>query len=219
MMLLSVAWRNVWRNKLRSGIVLGAIALGLFGGVFSVAFMEGMAVERIRSAIALEVSHVQIHRPEFLREDDIRSTFQAAPALSTARAVPGVRAASARVESFAMAQTAETASGVTVLGISPGAERRVSRIEDQIIEGSFFGEQVRHPIVIGLELADKLGAGMRSRVVLTLQSYDSTITGGLFLVAGIFRTSNSVFDETTVFVQRKELSEFAGIPEGALRTQ
>ena len=48
-MILSVAWRNVWRNKTRSIIMITSIALGLVAGVFDMAFMQGMVDARIES--------------------------------------------------------------------------------------------------------------------------------------------------------------------------
>ncbi len=50
-MLLSLAWKNVWRNKKRSFIILTAIALGLWAGLFSYAAMYGMWDATVNSAI------------------------------------------------------------------------------------------------------------------------------------------------------------------------
>ncbi|MBD3239592.1 MAG: ABC transporter permease, partial [Chitinivibrionales bacterium] len=75
-MIFSVAWRNIWRNRLRSAVVMTAVGLGLFGGVFSVAFMEGMGRQRVRSAIRTEVSHLQLHDYVYVKEQDLRQVFE-----------------------------------------------------------------------------------------------------------------------------------------------
>ena len=41
-MILRIAWKNVWRSKRRSAIVVVAIALGLWGGLFAAGVMEGL---------------------------------------------------------------------------------------------------------------------------------------------------------------------------------
>jgi hypothetical protein len=40
-MLIAVAWRNIWRNKTRSLVILIAICLGLTSGIFYIAFYNG----------------------------------------------------------------------------------------------------------------------------------------------------------------------------------
>ena len=64
-MTIKISWKNVWRNKLRSSIIILAIAIGLFGGIFSNAFFMGMVEQRVNSAIKYETSNLQIHNPEF----------------------------------------------------------------------------------------------------------------------------------------------------------
>ena len=62
-MLFSIAWKNVWRNKLRSLIVILSIVIGLLGGLFYLAFSNGMVQHQIGSAIKTEISNIQLHLP------------------------------------------------------------------------------------------------------------------------------------------------------------
>ena len=64
-MVFQVAWRNIWRNKIRSLVVISAVAIGLYAGVWSSAFMKGMLVQRINKVINTELSNIQVHNPEF----------------------------------------------------------------------------------------------------------------------------------------------------------
>jgi hypothetical protein len=43
-MLAATAWKNIWRNKVRSSVVITAITIGLFAGTFAVATMNGMVL-------------------------------------------------------------------------------------------------------------------------------------------------------------------------------
>jgi hypothetical protein len=38
-MLIPLAWKNIWRNKKRSSIIIIAIAFGMWGGLLSGALM------------------------------------------------------------------------------------------------------------------------------------------------------------------------------------
>ena len=73
-MISSFAWRNFWRNKLRSSIIIAAVTLGIFAGIFLIAFTNGMVNDRIQSIIGTEMSHIQIHQPGFLDNDQFSSS-------------------------------------------------------------------------------------------------------------------------------------------------
>ena len=51
MMILKIAWRNIWRNPVRSWIVIGALIVGMYAGVFSTTFMYGWMMQRLRAGI------------------------------------------------------------------------------------------------------------------------------------------------------------------------
>ena len=50
-MIFKIAFKNVWRNKVRSLIVIVAITLGLAGGLFTVSVITGMVDQKVRSGI------------------------------------------------------------------------------------------------------------------------------------------------------------------------
>ena len=71
-MLIKIAWRNVWRNKTRSLVIIAAVAIGLWAGFFLMSFYNGLIEQRIRAAIETEISHIQIHHSQFLTDYDIQ---------------------------------------------------------------------------------------------------------------------------------------------------
>ena len=46
-MIFKVAWRNIWRAKVRSFIVIGSIAVGIWAGLLIIGFSFGMNNERM----------------------------------------------------------------------------------------------------------------------------------------------------------------------------
>ena len=62
-MIWSISWKNVWRNKIRSLVVIVAFTFGIFGGVYMVAVFVGMIDSRVKMAIGNEASHIQVHNP------------------------------------------------------------------------------------------------------------------------------------------------------------
>ncbi len=70
-MIATIAWRNVWRNGRRSGILIAAIAFGIWAGLLEMAFMNGMANQQLEAAIRSRTSHIQIHADGFRAHKDV----------------------------------------------------------------------------------------------------------------------------------------------------
>ena len=70
-MLIKLAWRNLWRNKLRTAIMLGAIVFGLVGVVAMMAFMTGLVNSMLDNAIAWQAD-IQIHNKAYVDNPDIK---------------------------------------------------------------------------------------------------------------------------------------------------
>ena len=215
-MIISVSWRNIWRNRTRSLVILTAIGLGIFVGVFAVAFMLGWVNQRLDSVINTEVSHLQIHHPRYLESREIDNYIpEAGQMLTGISGMEHVKAASARLLVNCMIASAETGAGIRLNGIDPQKERLVTDIHEKITEGDYFEGDASNLVVIGEKLAERLNVGLRSRVVITLAEMDGTLTGGAFRVAGIYKTANTAFDETTVFVPYTGLRDLLKIEDGA----
>jgi ABC-type lipoprotein release transport system permease subunit len=209
-MIISLSWKNVWRNPLRSGIVIASITIGLFGGIFSTAFMNGMGKQTIHAAVNTELAHVQLHNPSFIEEPLPKKTVDNAPSIMKKIAsMEQVKAVSGSSKLTAMVSSAKTGRGVTVMGVVPDEKAKISIMPDKVIEGSWFETKKRNPVIIGKKLAEKLDVQVKNKIVLTMQAVDGELTGGAFRVAGIFSTYNSTFDNNTVFVRQSDIERLA----------
>ncbi len=47
-MIFKIAWRNIWRNKIRSIVVIASVSVGLFAAMFIDAFFWGLAKQDIK---------------------------------------------------------------------------------------------------------------------------------------------------------------------------
>ena len=215
-MIIFIAWRNIWRNKLRSLVVILAVCLGLFGTLFIMAISNGMVEQKIDASIHNEISHIQVHHPEYIQDPSLFHFIDSASMISNLIAdIPGVTAVSGRIKVMAMASTAATASGVTVNGIDPEQEKTVTQIHKYIIEGDYFNTRGKSaPVVISKKLCEKLKAKLNSKIIITIQHTSGEIAYGLFRVTGIYKTANNLFDEPNIFVKKEDLAELTGFDPG-----
>ena len=73
--LIKIAWRNIWRNKLRSLVVIISIIFGLLGGIIMIAMSYGLNEERMNNAVDTYLSHIQIHNNSFSEDYNIKHTI------------------------------------------------------------------------------------------------------------------------------------------------
>jgi putative ABC transport system permease protein len=217
-MLISIAWRNIWRNKLRSLVVILAVTLGLFGTLFIIALSNGMVEQKISETVHNEISHIQIHDPQFIQDNSLKyPVANAENIVREAASIQGVQAVCSRIKTTAMASTANTGTGIIVNGIDPASEKQVTNLYQFVTDGNYFEKESRTPqILISQKLANKLKAKSGSKIVMTIQNTEGDLVYGLFRVTGIYKTSNGMFDEPNVFVQKNDLCSLTGFdPKGA----
>ncbi len=214
-MIATLAWRNVWRNGKRSGILIATIAFAIWSGELVVGLMNGMAAQQVAAAIATRTSDLQIHAAGFREHHDVADVIPHGDAvLAVARALPAVKSACDRAIVTGMVASATTARGVSLEGIDPTAERAVTDLSRHLVAGRYFGDETRNPCVIGKALAKKLGVTLHNKIVVTGQAADGSIGSAAFRIVGEFVTANSVFDETTVFARRPDVGRAFGLGGG-----
>lgn len=211
-MIWTIAWRNVWRNKKRTGVLIGAIVFGVWAGLAQIALTNGMSRQQVEAAISTRTSEIQIHAEGFREHRDVNLFIPGGvDVLAGVRSIPAVSAAAGRAVINGMASSATSGRGVTIYGVEPADERRLTDVYTRVLAGSYFDTDRRNPVVIGAGLADKLGVKLGRKIVLTSQAADGAIAAGAFRVVGLFKTADSAFDETAVFVVRTDLARIFGL--------
>ncbi|MFP4367270.1 MAG: ABC transporter permease [Bacteroidales bacterium] len=205
---------NIWRHPQRSIIMVLAIMAGLWGGIFAASISFGLINQRFETSIEQQISHVQIHHPEFLKDFNVKYNIEQWVELKQdLENDDKVIAFSGRSSVNGMLGTATLTTGVNMIGISPGMEAETTSLDENVIEGEYFDRDIRNPALLGKALADRVKARINSRIVLTFQDVDGELTSSSFRVTGIYQTANPGMDEQNVFVLRQDLVDYLGDDE------
>lgn len=212
MMLFQIAWRNIWRNKARSLVVISSIIIGVWAGIFILSFAWGLYQNNIDESVYRQLSHIQIHHPTFNEENDSKFTIaNTDEKIKQFQSDNRIASISSRVISPGMITSPTTASGVKIYGINPSSEVAQIRLNEYVSEGTYFESGKYNEILIGEKLAKKLKVKLKSKVVLTFTNVESEIISGAFRIGGIYRSKNISLDEVNVYVQQKHLQELLGL--------
>lgn len=154
----------------------------------------------------------------------VPSAFENAPdVVKRVRAVEGVTGATPFIYTEVMLSGASGVKGIVLRGIDPQSAPSVLSMLRQMRAGAVSDLQKEGApgIIVGDELAKRLGLGLGSRVNLLSPSGQKTASGYAprirpFAVAGIFKTGMFEYDSSLAFVSLSAARDVLGLPEGYL---
>ncbi len=200
--LLSISWRNIWRHPARSGVLLAAIMVGLCAGVVTVGTMNGLMRQRVDYLIESELTHAQIHHPEFLAEGHSwHSIPEHDRIISWLDGDPRVESHTSRTLSDGVLQSPVRASGVRIRGIDVESEVRTTTFHENLVEGEYLDTDVRNAVLMGTRLAEEHNLDLGNRIVLTFEDTDGRLASASFNIAGLFKSASADYDELNVLVR------------------
>ncbi|WP_343291753.1 ABC transporter permease [Vibrio harveyi] len=211
-MLVKLAWRNLWRNKLRTSIMLGAMVFGLMGVVAMMGFMNGLVDSMIKNAISWQTSHLQIQQKSYLVNPELKDVIPDANKIGKVlSANREVKAISERFLADGMIASARSTRGIRINGVNIEQEQNITPLSKHIVDGEWLNEEGRNPILVSSKIAERLKLRVGSKVVLTLSDVNGEVAGAAFRVRGIFKTPSTGFDDGNVYVRKTDLEKVAGL--------
>jgi ABC-type lipoprotein release transport system permease subunit len=116
-----------------------------------------------------------------------------------------------RVRVPAVITSERDSRGVTLIGVEPGSESRISFVADDITEGRFLESPDDKGLIIGRKLIDTLETGLGKRVVVMTQDPDNEIVDRGFRIVGVFDSNIESYEERMIFVGRGTLQRMLKI--------
>ncbi len=212
---MKLGWRNLWRHKRRSWVVISSIALGLIMIMFSIGFINSMLRQMLDNNISTKLGHVAIYQKGFFTNMKLETNFlpdeRIMPVLSKDR---DIVAFSPRVKAMGMLRTSESSRGVLVFGVYPDREIKISKINEYTTKsgGSAYLDSISsNDILVSQSLASKLEVQVGDKIVLMLQDRHNDIVGVGLTAKGFFQTPVEMFDKSVVFMGIERLQQITGL--------
>lgn len=212
-MVVLLAWRNIWRNKARSIIIMISIAVGLFAGMAVLSLYKGMMKSRIATVVNAEIGHLQVHDTNFKKDYEPQFYIDnSSYVLRVVKSIPEIKTFALRSIANGMLATPTGSAGVKINGVFPDQEYNISQLKLKIKEGKEFNPNKKNEVFVGKKLADKMKLKLGSKLVLTFTDTAQEIVSGAFRIAAIYQSDNAPLDERNVYVKISDLNDLLGIP-------
>lgn len=211
-MLFIIAWRNVWRNWVRSLIVILAFTFGLMGALFIASMSNGMVERWIQTTIDNEIGEVRIQDSTFMATNEMQYAFSLTPIQKVLDDTKSIRSYSPFLSQEVIGSAADKTTFLTLKGIDPMLEKKVTNISNYMIEGDYFEDSAAyHPVLLSSKTAKDLNVKLGQYVAFSIITKEGLSQNEGFKVVGIFNTKNDMIDKRYAFVLRKDLQSAAGL--------
>ena len=216
-----IGWRNLGRNRRRTLLTAGGLAVGYVSVVVIAGLTEGIVDEMLRNGTGVLPGQIQIHGPGYLPDRDLyrtiggRGGIDVAALLAAAEREGGIAAAAPRVYAGGLVSTGAATAGAVFVGVDAERERRTTLLLTALSEGRDPAPGARE-LLIGRDLARLLAAGIGDEVVVVAPAADGSLGNDLFTVSGIFTTGMAELDLATVVLPLDVLQELLVLPPGRI---
>ncbi|MFN7116165.1 MAG: ABC transporter permease [Saprospiraceae bacterium] len=209
-MILKLAWRNIWRNRRRTYITAASILFAVLLASLMESLQKGAWNNMISNVVNFYTGYAQVHQQSYWQD---QSLDKAIPFSKILQNIPNdvkeVKNIIPRIESFALASTGNTTTGVLVIGIDPEVENRMTKLQTRITQGNYLNINDKAALVAE-GIAENLNLKIGDTLVLVSQGYHGVNAAGKYPVKGILHFGSPELNKQMVYLPLPEAQWFFG---------
>jgi ABC-type lipoprotein release transport system permease subunit len=212
---LRLAWRNIWRHKRRTIIIVLAMSLTLALMMFYDGLMNGFTDAIYGNAVKVLGGNVQVHATGYRAQASSTPLLPLADpqtVIKTAEANPLTLAATQRINTGGLVTNREGAFAVGITGIEPEKELSVNIIGQYVKAGRNLTSSDTDNILIGKGLADAMNVQVGDRITLVGRSQHDQMRQRTMTVIGIFDLGLADIEKQTVYISLGEAQSLYDLP-------
>jgi ABC-type lipoprotein release transport system permease subunit len=213
MKILSMALRNLGRNRTRTAITVFSMAFAGFIMVLYMAMAEGFSHTLEKNTIGMNLGEVQIHAEGYRSDPDLYKRIENPAAVMEMMRAKGFHCVP-RLYGFGLAAFGNSSSGVWLRGVDLVNEPTVTMISGNVLSGSWLENSDPKGVVIGRKLAHTLGLKPGDETVVISQASDGSMANDIYRVRGILKTVGDAIDQSGFFMLDSEFRRLMAVPEG-----
>ena len=209
---MRLAWRNIWRHRLRTLGIITTIGLTMALMFFMDGYLNGMVNNSREGIILAKGSHIQIHAADYISLDEtpLLPVPNAQEVIAAAESLPQVVSTSQRIQTSGLISNREGTVPVGIIGVEPENELPYSSVAQGVSSGRFLNADDPDLLYMGKALAEEMGVTVGDRISLAGQSTTSKFAPRSMTIVGIFEAGNAS-EKEAVYITLAEAQDLYGL--------
>ena len=184
---VSLAWRNLWRNKRRTLIAAASVFFAVILALLMRSMQTGYYDYMIDSSVRMYTGYIQIQGNDYLEKRSLEeSMIIDEEQIKKVKAVQGVELTVKRFETFSLISYGQVTKVAQVVGIDPAEENELTSLKDKLIKGNYLTYESRG-IMIAEGLAEILKVDIGDSILIYGQGLYGVTAAELIPVQGIVK--------------------------------
>ena len=204
---LRLAWRNIWRHRRRTVIIV--LAMGLSLGLMMIydGLIDGFNQAIAGNAVRVLGGNIQVHAAGYREKVDSNPLLPLtddSAIVQAALAQPDVIAAGRRIQTGGLISNREGAFPLNIIGIEPEAEAPVSLIAEHVVDGRYVEATDEDSVLIGQGLADALAIKVGDRLTMVGSDVHKQNRQRTMTVIGIYDIGIPSLEKAAAYISLSE---------------
>ncbi len=214
-MIASLAWRNLWRQPIRTALSMLGMGFASILLVFMLSFQFGSYDTMKSSMLQISEGFGQF-QPEGYKDDpEISKVIKDPGALiADLNKIDAITAVTARTTGFVLMANGERSFAAAVVGVDPANEPKVSTLSTLVKQGRALTADDTNAIILGDGLARNLRLELGDPVTMLGTGMDGSVAADVLTLVGIFNTGVPEIDRQIAQMPLERFGE-AFLMEGA----
>jgi len=219
---LRLAWRNIWRHKRRTAIIVLAMSLTLSLMMWYDGLLSGFNNAIYGNAVKVLGGNIQVHAEGYREEANSNPLFSLTDSqavVNVAEANPLTLAATQRIKTGGLVTSREGAFAVAIVGVEPEKEFNVNIIGQNVTQGRNLTSGDLDNVLIGKALADAMGVTVGDRITMVGRSQHEQMRQRTMTIIGIYDLGLGDIEKQSVYIslgEAQSLYEVKGSTEVAI---
>jgi ABC-type lipoprotein release transport system permease subunit len=204
---LRLAWRNIWRHRSRTIIIVLAMSMTLALMMWYDGLMSGFTDAIYGNAVKVLGGNIQVHATGYRAQADstpLLPLTDPQAVIKAAEANPLVLGATQRINTGGLVTNHEGAFAVGITGVQPENELKLNIIGQYVKAGRNLTSSDMDNILIGKGLADAMSVQVGDRITLVGRSQHQQMRQRTMTVVGIFDLGMADIEKQSVYISLGE---------------
>jgi putative ABC transport system permease protein len=211
---LRLAWRNIWRHRRRTIIIVLAMSLTLALMMFYDGIVNGFTDTIYGNAVKVLGGNIQVHAAGYQEQASATPLLPLADpqvVIKAAEANPATLGAVQRINTGGLLTNQEGAFSVGITGIEPEKELNLNVIGQNVKAGRNLTSSDGDSLLIGKGLADEMSVKVGDRITLVGRATHDQLRQRTMTVIGIFDLGMPEIEQQTVYISLGEAQSLYGL--------